>query len=232
LQKKRRGHDVEPFVPERIVAAPAKVEYIYVNARKRALRRWTLFAALLLIIVSIFLLWQNNQPHIPDLNGAEDYSLATLTDTELLSSDIDSTWLTSVTGKTHENQFRTGTLISSRKFSGIYELFHTNYTVPTDFQMNVRGFNVREGNFKLYVINNGKIIAVIEPEIYRKCTLPAVTGDISVRIAAESADFTLLLDESFCQQYGINLWKDQFERVKTALLSTVNSVKSALAAYF
>lgn len=228
MRKRQSGRDIEPWIPQRTRAVSAKTEFVYVNTRKRALCRLGILALSLALLLGGFWLWNRSLSHIPDCNGPEDYALATLTDAELLALDSEPTWLMSVKDKTHELQYRAGTAVASKNFSGVYELFRTNYAEPTDFEMNVRGFNLYGGNFKMAVVNNGEVIAEIEPGLYSKCALPGLTGEVSLRIAGESAEFVFLLDKQFCKEYDIDVLKDHLENAKAYLQTAAAHISNTV----
>lgn len=59
-------------------------------------------------------------------------------------------------------------------------------------------YEVTGGNFKMVVVNEGRIVATVEPDednLITTCTLEGMTGDVSILIAGESASFRFLISE-------------------------------------
>ena len=55
------------------------------------------------------------------------------------------------------------------------------------------------------VVNDGEIIATVEPGLFSTCNLSDLNGSFELVIAGESADFEFTLDRLFCEQYGITV---------------------------
>lgn len=100
-----------------------------------------------------------------------------------------------------------GVTFKSDKFSGVYRVFQTNFFFDSDFLMDVAGFWVNSGNFRMCIVNDGKIIATVEPGMFATCELSDLNGSFELVIAGESADFEFTLDRLFCEQYGIEVGK-------------------------
>ena len=100
-----------------------------------------------------------------------------------------------------------GVTFKSDKFSGVYRVFQTNFFFDSDFLMDVAGFWVNNGNFRMCIVNDGKIIANVEPGMFATCELSDLNGSFELVIAGESADFEFTLDRLFCEQYGIEVGK-------------------------
>ena len=98
-----------------------------------------------------------------------------------------------------------GITFKSNKFSGVSEVFQTNFLFNSDFFMDIAGFWVKGGNFRMCIVNEGKIIADVEPGMFATCELHDLNGSFSLIIAGESAEFEFSLDRSFCEQYGITI---------------------------
>lgn len=136
--------------------------------------------------------------HIEDTNGPDDYSLTTITDENIIKRDIGSRNLHIGT-----DSFSDSVTISSGKFTGVYQVFETSFLFDSDFTMDLLSFQISSGNFKMCIVNNGEIIATVEPGISPTCHLEDLNGDFALVIAGESADFAFALDGLFCEQYGI-----------------------------
>ena len=156
--------------------------------------------AVVLIVVAVFWFMGGALEHIEDTNGAANYNLQTITDQNMINQDIGSLNLKSSTGFLND-----GVTFKSDKFTGVYRIMLTNYIFPSDFVVDVAGFTVNNGNFKMVVVNDDKIVAVIEPGIFANCRLENLIGSVSLVIAGESADFSFTLDAFFCNQYDITV---------------------------
>ena len=104
--------------------------------------------------------------HIEDTNGAEDYSLAVITDEEItaegrkkcVGGPNTSTNKTTFMGITTTD----GTTYFSKKFSGIW-LMDTWNIMAGDLVFSLYGYEVTGGNFMMCVVHDGEIIAEVEP---------------------------------------------------------------------
>lgn len=138
--------------------------------------------------------------HIEDTNGPDNYELTVITDEDIIDMEMGSLNVKMSTGLLND-----GITFSSNKFTGVYRVFTTNFLFDSDFMMDVAGFYVNDGNFKMAIINEGNIIAVIEPDMFASCQLEDLNGEFSLVIAGESADFEFTLDRLFCEQYNISI---------------------------
>lgn len=136
--------------------------------------------------------------HIEDTNGAEDYSLAVITEEDIIKQEMGALNIKMSTGLLND-----GITFSSKKFTGVYQIFVTNFFFDSDFRMDVTGFYVNGGNFQMSLVNNDELVAVVEPDMFAECQLSDLNGSFSLVIAGESADFEFTLDRSFCEEYGI-----------------------------
>lgn len=150
-------------------------------------------AAAVLWVVWLFL--PGAEP-IADTNGPDDISLNTLTDADLVADSFSSTaGLTTSTGRITLPggwQIDDGVEISAKDLSGVVELLWANYLLPSDFDLEISSFSVTGGNARLVVINNGQIVAELHPGDDLVCHLEDLTGPTSLRLAVESAAFTLV----------------------------------------
>lgn len=138
--------------------------------------------------------------HIEDTNGPDNFALTTITDENIINQDIGALNVNKSTGILND-----GITFSSNKFTGVYQVFLTNFFLDSDFLMDLAGFYVNSGNFKMAVVHNGEIIATVEPGLFATCELSDLNGSFELVIAGESADFEFTLDRLFCEQYGITV---------------------------
>lgn len=156
--------------------------------------------AVVLIVVALFWFMGDELEHIEDTNGTDNYSLQSITDENIIHEDIGALNLKKSTGFLND-----GITFSSDRFTGVSRIMLTNFILPSDFLLDIAGFTVNSGNFKMAVVNDDKIVAVIEPDIFPTCYLKNLTGSVALMIAGESADFSFSLDAFFCDQYGITV---------------------------
>ena len=155
------------------------------------------FENILWIVVAIvvvgfggFSILTNNFEHIEDINGPTNYSLNTITRNEVIKHDMGYKGLAFKTTDFRVSGVQFGGIeFSSKKYSGTEELFYADYFLPSDFTLQVYNFEIKEGNLELVVVNNGEIIAKVEPGMDGYVHVPNVKGYTSVVLAGESANF-------------------------------------------
>ena len=174
------------------------------NPKEKANIWWILLAVVILAFGGYTLL-ANDLEHIEDTNGPDDYSLVTITDENIIKQDIGALNVKMASGIF--NPLNAGVTIKSDKFTGVYRIFQTNFLFNSDFDMDIAGFWVNSGNFRMCIVNDGKIIADVEPGMLVDVTLEDLNGSFELIIAGESADFEFTLDRSFCEMYGIAVGK-------------------------
>ena len=145
---------------------------------------------ILLIVIAAFWLFGDNLEHIEDTNGPDNYALTTITDQQIIDRSLGGMNVKSKTGLTGMVKF------SSNQFTGVYEILSTNYVLPSDLVLTLYDFAVTSGNFKMCVVNEGKIVGVIEPGEHVDYLLEDVSGAVSLIIAGESAEFCFEMTET------------------------------------
>lgn len=162
---------------------------------------WIILAILIVAYVAYSMLTSDLE-HIEDQNGPEDYTLAVITDENIIKQDMGALNISMSTGLLND-----GVTFKSDRFTGVYRVVLTNFLFDSDFLMDVTGFYVNSGNFRMCIVNDGKIIADVEPGMFATCELSDLNGSFELIIAGESADFEFSLDRLFCEQYGIEVGK-------------------------
>lgn len=160
---------------------------------------WIIMAVAIVAYFAYALL-TDDLAHIEDTNGPDNYALTTITDENIIKQDVGALNMKRTSGILND-----GITFSSNKFTGVYEVFITNFLFDSDFRMDLTGFYVNGGNFKMAIANNGEIIATVEPDMFADVELHDLNGSFSLVIAGESADFEFTLDRGFCEQYGIEI---------------------------
>ena len=158
--------------------------------------------AVAVVVICGYSFLNSDLKHIEDTNGPDDYTLTTITDENIIKQDMGALNVSKSTGLLND-----GVTFKSDKFSGVYRVFQTNFFFDSDFLMDVAGFWVNSGNFRMCIVNDGKIIATVEPGMFATCELSDLNGSFELVIAGESADFEFTLDRLFCEQYGIKVGK-------------------------
>ena len=163
----------------------------------KPLPKWAVLPIILVLIVGFFFL--PGMEHIEDTNGADDISLATLTEADILAKSL------TCTGGPNRSMGRLnlpggwsisdGVELSAKKFSGVTDILWADYILPSDFSLSLEHFSVTEGNLRMMVINEGKIIADIQPGDNIDVLIEGLTGYTTVRIAGESAAFSIAMTE-------------------------------------
>lgn len=148
--------------------------------------------AIVLIVVAVVWFTLGGTDHIEDTNGADNFALQQITDENIINRDIGA-----IGGPKISRSALTGDTVefSAEKFTGVAEILYDNYVLPSDFVLNLTTYDIRGGNFKLVVVHNDQIVAVLEPGLFVDYCLEDVTGSVSLRIAGESASFCFSMSQ-------------------------------------
>lgn len=147
--------------------------------------------AVVLIVVCVVWFMGDDLEHIEDTNGADDYSLTTITDEQIIDRSVGA-----LNVKTSTGLIDGMVKISSDKFTGVYEVLNTYYIGNSDLVLQLYDFNVTSGNFKMCVILGDEIVAVLEPGDFVEYLLEDISGTVRLVIAGESADFSFKMTET------------------------------------
>ena len=143
--------------------------------------------AVVFVIVWAVLSFNNSIEHIEDTNGADNYSLQTITDENIEKLDFGAKGF----GESRNN-ITNRTVYSSRKYTGVTEiLFETS--IIDSYTVYINYFELNDGNAKLVLLKDDVIIHEFVPnEGALSFTAENVKGSVmALRIAGESADFKL-----------------------------------------
>ncbi len=142
-------------------------------------------AVVLAVVCGIWFL-SSDLEHIEDTNGAENYALQTITDSNIINRDIGAMGLNTTT-----DTISNVTTYSSKKFTGVEEIYGNNIW-GNRFEITVNHARVDSGNFKIVLVEDEKIVHEFKlNELTQTYVLENPGGYISLRIAGESADFRL-----------------------------------------
>ena len=123
-----------------------------------------------------------------DTNGADDYSLQTITDENILNMDLGSSGI--AYSEESAGGIIAGQEYSASNFNGVYEIYTTSYLGNSEVMVSVDGLQVNSGNLRIVVVYEGEIIKDIPLDsTSQTVTFEDISGDFSVRIAGESANF-------------------------------------------
>ena len=143
--------------------------------------------AVAVVLVAVGFLWlgKTHLEHIEDTNGADNYTLQVLTDDNIRNLDV------GARNVGQSSSILTGDTVtySSKKFTGVYEVFSTNI-ITNRYEITVNHARVDAGNFRMVLCVDNEIIHEFAlNELTQTFVLENVRGTISLRIAGESADF-------------------------------------------
>lgn len=162
-----------------------------------------LFGVLVVIFLVVFAVWFLTDPHpdhIEDTNGADNYSLQTITEQDVVEQKMGSKGSINK-NETHLGNISSGTKYSSDKFTGVNRLHTSIIFKGSDIYVSLSSLEVTEGNFAFYIVFDGEVVGKIEPdgEVVSEFTLENVekTGDLEYIIAGESASFSFVTFDEF-----------------------------------
>lgn len=118
--------------------------------------------------------------HIKDTNGDADFSLATLTEEQVIKNN------SSISNVSVGNQWGNKYELKVNKFSGVKQLKRIKISGTQTVTANV---NVTSGNFRMVLIKDGKIAYDFVINGTSSTTISA--GTYLIKIAGESAAFNL-----------------------------------------
>lgn len=123
-----------------------------------------------------------------DTNGADDFSLQTITDENIIKRDIGASGLSY-----SEEELGAGLESSeyySDNFNGVEQIYLNTYFGKSDVTVYIGTMSVEKGNFKMAVILNDEIIKEIPLDTFNEIFyFEDISGDFSIVVAGESADF-------------------------------------------
>ena len=128
-----------------------------------------------------------------DTNGDADYTLQTITDYDIINLSTGSSGMT----YTEESKILpvSSAEYHSGNFNGVECIYRNYYVGKSDVSIYIGHMNVEKGNFRICVINDGKIIFDIPADAFNETyTFEDLAGDFSVHVAGESAEFKFHID--------------------------------------
>ena len=159
---------------------------------------WYIFAIALIIVYALWFFFDDSK-HIEDTNG-HDNRLNTITEHDIKDMTIPGKGLKYEKKQLSFAGIESNTMtFYSDMYSGIEEICYADYILPSDCTIEINDFKITAGNFRLVVVNEGVIIASIEPNnelTGSTYTFENIKGHISIRLVGESASFSLTLSQS------------------------------------
>ena len=145
-----------------------------------------ILGAVVLVAVATVWFMSSDLKHIEDTNGADNYSLQTITDSNIINRDVGAMGL-----NIHKSAVSGVTTYSSKKFTGVEEIYGNNIW-GNRFEITVNHARVDSGNFRIVLLEDDRIVHEFRlNELTQTYVLENPSGYISLRIAGESADFQL-----------------------------------------
>ena len=145
-----------------------------------------ILGAVALVAVATVWFMSSDLKHIEDTNGADNYSLQTITDSNIINRDVGAMGL-----NIHKSAVSGVTTYSSEKFTGVEEIYGNNIW-GNRFEITVNHARVDSGNFRIVLLEDEHIVHEFRlNELTQTYVLENPSGYISLRIAGESADFQL-----------------------------------------
>ena len=123
--------------------------------------------------------------HIEDTNGADDYSLCTITEERICSGATSSVEFGAVS-----TSFGSETKYSVQKMSGVKVLSKTNADPANTYVCTITS-SVTSGNLRVCFVNKGKIVYDVEINKTVHVELSNLSGTLELRVAGESAAFSI-----------------------------------------
>lgn len=143
--------------------------------------------SLVIAFVAVFIWWnaQSDLEHIPDTNGADDFTLEKITDENIVKLDLGSIGGPGI----YDNIIGETQTYYANKFTGVVEIYGENL-ITNCFQITVNHAAVDAGNFRMVLLVDDEIVHDFTlNELTQTFVLENVSGYVSLRIAGESASF-------------------------------------------
>ena len=165
------------------------------------MKKLLILPVLLLAGITLFWLFGTAPEPLEDTNGPDNYNLQVINDSIILDGDM------GMTGgiTTKHDLIGSGITISSKGFTGVYDVLWNNYLGKSDITLDLTALTVTEGNFKAVLMLDDEIIEVIpfnQEDPFYEFRLDDVNGHFVLRLAGETAAFQFSITE---QEY------DRFE---------------------
>jgi len=134
---------------------------------------------------------------IADINGSDDYTLAKITEENIINQDLGASSYSMSPGSEDDDYLVSVTKFKGKEFSGVAQLYVANYIGKSDVTIDVSNLTVDSGNFALYVLLDGEIVHEFKiGELMETFELEDIKGTLEIVMAGETADF----------KFWMNMW--------------------------
>ena len=151
------------------------------------------------VVVSLILCFTNKMEHIEDTNGPDNFSLATITEADVIKNEMNCAGAPDTTKKNFSIagiQLSNSIKYESKKFSGIYDVV-TEYSFGGTIDFTLYDFQVTGGNLQVYVVAGDQIIGTLEPGQEVRFTYELAEGaQVRLVLAGESAAFCFTVKDN------------------------------------
>lgn len=125
-----------------------------------------------------------------DTNGPDDYSLAQITDENILNQDVGAANYSQTPAEEESDNLTQMTEFKSKGFHGVAEIYRTTLLGKSDLTIDVTNLQVDSGNYRLSVVHDDEIVYDFPlNEMMQTYELRDINGDVSIVMAGEDADF-------------------------------------------
>ena len=132
---------------------------------------------------------------IADTNGPDDYSLAEITEENIVNQDMGCSAFSVSPSSESEDYMVETTKVKGKEFSGVAQIYLVNYILKSDVCIDVSNLTVDSGNFALYAVLDDEIIHEFKiGELMETYELENIKGTFEIVMAGESADFKFWID--------------------------------------
>lgn len=147
----------------------------------------------LILVICVCFICTGCGTEYEDTNGADNFTLQTITDDEIINLSTGASGLTYK--ESNLGAFLHSSEYSAKNFNGVEQIYLTNFIGKSDIQVYIGHMNVESGNFKLVVINNSKIIHEFDLDTFNETFyFEDLKGDFSIHVAGECAKFDFHID--------------------------------------
>lgn len=127
---------------------------------------------------------------IADSNGPDDYTLAEITEENIINQDLGASSYSMSPGSEDDDYMTSTTKFKGKEFSGVAQLYMTNYIGKSDVSIDVSNLTVDSGNFTLMVLLDGEIVHEFKHgELMETFEMKDIKGTFEIVMAGETADF-------------------------------------------
>ena len=146
-----------------------------------------IYSVLSVCLILLIVLWFYDPKfeHIEDINGIDNYSLNTITDSNIIKLNCGPLY------ETDNEYIIDDSKISLIKFSGVMEIHGEDYNNES-LQIDLKNLKITEGNLQTVLLVDNKIIHKFNSnESNQSFKVDNISGYVALRIAGESANFEM-----------------------------------------